>query len=137
MTTEELSQLPWMIKERNYQTQQIQELQAMLQPGRKKSCTFFGSELNRYEQKVLANDDDLRSRAENIAKEALEKRLDQIEKLYHFIYQVPDSQMRLILLARFVDGKTWQGVATAIGESDESYVRKKCKKFLKDYKEEG
>ena len=39
--------------------------------------------------------------------------------------------MRLILLARFVDGKTWQGVATAIGEYDESYVRKKCKRFLK------
>ena len=39
--------------------------------------------------------------------------------------------MRLILLARFVDGKTWQGVATAVGEYDESYVRKKCKRFLK------
>ena len=132
MTEKQLEQLPWMIRERNYQTKRAEELRSIVQPGRRdRGACFFGTSLSREERKALEKDAELMQRAESLPRAALEERLNQVEELYPFIYQVEDSQMRLILLARFVDGKTWQGVATAIGEYDESYVRKKCKRFLK------
>lgn len=53
-------------------------------------------------------------------------------RLYRFISEVSDSVMRQILTYRFVNGLTWQRVAECLGEYDESYVRRKCKTFLKN-----
>lgn len=135
MTEKQLQQLPWMIKERDYQNQKMRELNDLSRQNQKGRGirNFFGCSLNRREQEALSGGNELLERAEGMIRWTLEQRLEQVEEMYRFIYQVEDSQMRLILLARFVEGKSWQGVATAIGESDESYVRKKCQRFLKAY----
>lgn len=139
MLEQDLQQLPNMIKERSYQMQRMQELKEVFQPKGKGGKYFFGKELSTRAQKALAKDEGLQERAERLIQNTLEQYLSQIEQLYHFIYQIEDSEMRLILLARFVDGKSWQAVATAVGSGDESYVRKKCHKFFKECqrKEDG
>ncbi len=52
-----------------------------------------------------------------------------------FLGEVEDSQMRQILNLRYLEGMSWQRVAFAIGEYDEQYPRKKCRRFW--VKEEG
>ena len=50
----------------------------------------------------------------------------------NFISTISDSQMRMIISLRYINGFSWQQVAFEIGEFDESYPRKKHNKFLKD-----
>jgi hypothetical protein len=133
MLERELQQLPCMIRERSYQMQRLQELKEVFYPKGKGKKFFFGNELSVRAQKALAKDEELQKRAEILIQNTLEQYLAQVEQLYRFIYQIEDSQMRMILLARYVDGKSWQAVATAVGSGDESYVRKKCRNFLKKY----
>ncbi len=133
MLERELQQLPCMIRERSYQIQRMQELKEVFQPKRNGKKSFFGHELSVRAQKALAKDEKLQKRAETLIQNTLDQYLSQIEQLYSFIYQIEDSQMRMILLARYVDGKSWQAVATTVGSGDESYVRKKCRDFLKKY----
>ena len=69
---------------------------------------------------------------------ALAERLDrrrtacmaQLGALYDFIDGVPDSRMRQILTLRYVDGRSWQSVAFAIGEADEQFPRRLHHRFL-------
>ena len=46
---------------------------------------------------------------------------------------VEDSQMRIILTLRYVQGFSWQKIAYAIGEHDEQYPRRKHNAFLEKY----
>ena len=55
--------------------------------------------------------------------------LERVEAGYAFLGEVPDSQMRQILNLRYLEGMSWQRVAFAIGEYDEQYPRKKCRRF--------
>ena len=50
-----------------------------------------------------------------------------------FIQSVEDSQMRIILTLRYVQGFSWQKIAYAIGEHDEQYPRRKHNAFLEKY----
>lgn len=59
---------------------------------------------------------------------------EEQKRLENFISGIDDSQMRLILSLRYINGLSWQQVAFSIGEYDESYPRKKHNKFLKDFK---
>ncbi|MBO1679239.1 hypothetical protein [Bittarella massiliensis (ex Durand et al. 2017)] len=59
----------------------------------------------------------------------------RVEEGYGFLGEVEDSQMRQILNLRYLEGMSWQRVAFAIGEYDEQYPRKKCRRFWA--KEEG
>ncbi|MDR3091122.1 MAG: hypothetical protein LBU36_02825 [Clostridiales bacterium] len=58
------------------------------------------------------------------------KYLELLADAEDFIGKIPDSETRQIIRLRFVYGKSWQAVATAIGRSDESYPRKKAARFL-------
>ena len=57
--------------------------------------------------------------------------LDQ-RRIENFISTISDSQMRMIISLRYINGLSWQQVAFEMGEFDESYPRKKHNKFLKD-----
>ena len=63
----------------------------------------------------------------------LKKKQTVIEynRLMQYINSVDDSLMRQILTLRYVNGLSWQQVAFAIGESDESYPRRKHNEFLR------
>ena len=52
--------------------------------------------------------------------------------LENFISSIADSQLRMILSLRYINGLSWQQVAFSIGEFDESYPRKRHKKFMKE-----
>lgn len=52
-------------------------------------------------------------------------------RLMTYINGIEDSEMRQIMTHRYIEGKTWQQVAFAMGETDESYPRRKHNIFLK------
>ena len=53
--------------------------------------------------------------------------------LYAFIDDIDDSLLRLIFTYRYIDGETWQRVATRIGEADEQYPRRLHNRYLRDH----
>ena len=55
----------------------------------------------------------------------------EYDEIAMWIDNIEDSQLRMIFRARYMDGKTWQQVAFAIDEKDESYPRRKHDKYLK------
>lgn len=57
--------------------------------------------------------------------------MEELGRLYAFVDGVEDSQMRLILCARYIDGRSWQDVAWRIGETDEQVPRRLHNRFLK------
>lgn len=52
------------------------------------------------------------------------------EEIERFIENIQDSQTRMIFYLRYVKGLSWQRVATEIGESIESYPRRKHNAYL-------
>lgn len=58
----------------------------------------------------------------------------ELNRLNRFINTIEDSQMRLILTLRYINGLSWQQIAFSIGETDEQYPRRKHNSFLKTYK---
>jgi hypothetical protein len=55
----------------------------------------------------------------------------ELIKLNSFIESIESSQMRLIMNLRYINGLTWQEVASRMGEADEQYPRRKHNAFLK------
>lgn len=55
----------------------------------------------------------------------------EVKRLTEWIDQVDDSQMRQILRLRYIKCESFQQIAFAIGETDESYPRRKLRDFLK------
>lgn len=55
----------------------------------------------------------------------------EYNRLNRYIHGIEDAQMRMILSLRYVNGLSWQQVAFSIGESDESYPRRKHNEFLR------
>lgn len=55
----------------------------------------------------------------------------EYNRLNRYINGIEDAQMRRILSLRYVNGLSWQQVAFSIGESDESYPRRKHNEFLR------
>ena len=54
----------------------------------------------------------------------------QLCRLEEDIARVEDSRVRLILSLRYQKGYSWQRVATAMGEYDESYPRRLCHRYF-------
>ena len=127
MTQERLRQLPWLLRERQYQETLCQDPLAQRRTG----GMLFGKRLTKEEGKILEQDTALCSRAREIARRALEKRLDETERLFAFIEQVEDSEMRMLLTKRFVEQKSWQSIGFEMGAYDESVPRKKVQRFLR------
>lgn len=50
-------------------------------------------------------------------------------RIEQFINSVNDSKMRQIIILKYLEGKTWQQVAFAIGEYDEQYPRRRFNAF--------
>lgn len=56
----------------------------------------------------------------------------ELNRLNRCIQSVNDSEMRMILSLRYVNGLSWQQIAYSIGASDEQQPRRKHNKFLKE-----
>lgn len=118
---ERLSQLRYLKAEVDELSQRIAELELMAQggSGRISGMPRGGRRSDRV-ARAAACMADLREKMED-------RRLDCMEelgRLYDFIDGVEESQMRLILSARYIDGMSWQQVAWKIGETDEQVPRR-------------
>ena len=53
--------------------------------------------------------------------------------LIRYIEEIPDSDVRELFMLRYVDGvRSWQRIAFLAGEHDESYVRRKHDRYIKE-----
>lgn len=128
MTKKELSQLYWLNREIEADKRKLEELQSAAVSATAKITGLphvTGVRDKVGEIAVLIEEQ--RSLIE------LKKKRTVIEynRLMRYINSVDDSLMRQILTLRHVDGLSWQQVAFAIGENDESYPRRKHNEFLR------
>lgn len=132
MTKKELSQLYWLNREIEEQQRRLAELESLAT-----SSTGFITGMPKLKgvtdklAKYTAEIADLK----NLIDLNIKKCLYELERLNRYIADIEDSQMRMILSLRYINGLTWQQIAFSIGESDEQYPRRKHNKFIKKYKE--
>lgn len=66
--------------------------------------------------------------------EALQKQLQQANnqriEIEEYIADIADSQIRRAIRLKYIQGYSWQRVATELGYQDETAPRQKVKKFL-------
>lgn len=127
MTKKELKNLYYLKKEINEQQKRLEELEMLAT-----KCSNEISEIphgNRILDKVGNYAVEIADLKKLIEKN-LEKRIEEYRKLTAFIENIEDSQLRLILILRYVYNLTWQKIAFKIGEHDEQYPRRKHNTFL-------
>ena len=72
--------------------------------------------------------------AKQVRETLLSRRQDCVQTLFEleeYISSVDDSKVRQILSLRYRCGLSWQRIAFAIGENDESYPRRIHDKYLR------
>lgn len=122
-----LSQLTVMKREVDDLSQRIGELELAAQGGvgRISGLPGGGLRIDRMEECVLKLVE---------MRDLLERRrlacMEELGRLYAFIDDLPDSRLRMIFTARYVDGLSWLQVAFRIGEADEQVPRRLHNKFL-------
>ena len=127
MHRKELSQLYYLNREIEEQQRRLQELEALAT-----SCTIWitGMPKNKGITDKLADYvaeiADLRS----LIDLNIKKCFFELNRLNRYINGIEDSQMRLILSLRYINGLSWQQIAFSIGEYDEQYPRRKHNAFL-------
>lgn len=127
MTKKELSQLYWLNREIEEQQRRLEELESLAT-----SCTqhitgmpktpVVIDKLSKYVAEII----DLKG----LIDLNIKKCFYELNRLNRYIESVEDSQMRMILSLRYINGLSWQQIAFSIGEYDEQYPRKKHNKFL-------
>lgn len=128
MTKKELSQLYWLNREIERDKERLRELESAAQPGAQKitgmpSGAGVSDKIGNYAAEIA----DLRG----IIDANISRCFYELNRLNRYISSIDDSQMRLILSLRYVNGLSWQQVAFSMGETDESYPRRKHNSFLK------
>lgn len=128
MTKKELSQLYWLNREIERDKERLRELESAAQPGAQKitgmpSGAGVADKIGNYAAEIA----DLKG----IIDANISRCFYELNRLNRYIASVDDSQMRLILSLRYVNGLSWQQVAFSMGETDESYPRRKHNSFLK------
>ncbi|WP_307760967.1 hypothetical protein [uncultured Phascolarctobacterium sp.] len=128
MTKKELSQLYWLNREIEEQQRRLQELECMAT-----SCTSritgmphssnMVDKLSRYVAEIA----DLRGLIDLNIKRCFY----ELNRLNRFINSVEDSQMRMILSLRYINGLPWNQIAASIGGNTEDSVRKAHDRYLK------
>ena len=128
ITKRELSQLYYLSREIERDKRRLKELESLAE-GTTQHLTGmpiapgFGDKTARYAIEIME--------LKEIIECNLRRYMVEYNRLMRFISEVEDSQMRQILTLRYLNGLTWQRIATEIGETDESYPRRKHNKFLK------
>lgn len=129
MTKKELSQLYWLNREIEEQQRRLQELESLAT-----SCTSPITGMPKSKGII----DKLSEYVAEIADLKwlidlnLQKCFFELNRLNRYINTVEDSEMRLILSLRYINGLSWQQIAYSIGEWDEQYPRRKHNIFIKN-----
>lgn len=128
MTKKELSQLYWLNREIAEEKRKLEELQAAA-AGCTQSITglpHVGSVGDKISDLAI-----LIAEQRDLINLKVRQSVIEYNRLNRYIASVEDAQMRMILSLRYVNGLSWQQVAFQIGETDESYPRRKHNDFLK------
>ena len=127
MTRKELSQLYYLKKEIKEQQRRLDELETAAT-----ACTakITGVPSGRGISDKIGNYAAQIADLKGLLDLNLKKCFYELNRLDRFIQNVEDSQMRIILTLRYIQGLTWQKIAFAIGEHDEQYPRRKHNSFL-------
>ena len=129
MTKKELSQLYYLNREIEEQQRRLEELEA--------GAISFNTTITGI-PKAHGVSDKLAKYAVEIADLRalqdlnLKKCFYELNRLNRYINSINDSEMRLILSLRYINGLSWQQVAFSIGAYNESVPRKKHNKFIKN-----
>ena len=128
MTIEELSQLYFLKKELEKEKVRLNELLS-LRGGSSMalSPTSFGKSISDKTGELAASISDLREMID----ENIKRCFDEMKKISSFIYSIENSEIRLIMSLRFINGMTWQQISFNIGYQDESTPRKRLERFIK------
>jgi len=127
LNKKELSQLYWLNREIEEQQRRLAELESLAT-----SCAYQitgmpkGRGVDDKLAKYVAEIADLRS----LIDLNIKKCFYELNRLNRYINSVEDSQMRMILSLRYINGLSWLQIAFSIGEHDEQYPRKKLNRFL-------
>ena len=129
MTKKELSQLYYLNREIEEQQRRLAELEALAT-----SCTAQITGMPRAQgitdkiAKYITEIADLKA----LLDLNLKKCFYELNRLNRYIESVPDSQMRMILSLRYINGLSWRQIAFSIGGGNtEDGVRMAHDRFLK------
>ena len=117
---ERLSQLRHLKREVDELSQRIGELEERAMGGSARPMGMLRS--GRLDDRVARAAASLADLRDRMARRRLDC-LEELGRLYAFIDDLPDSQLRQIFAARYIDGLSWQNVAWRIGETDEQVPR--------------
>ena len=118
---ERLSQLRHLKREVDELSQRIGELEERAMGGSARPMGMVRS--GRLDDRVARAAASLADLRDRMARRRLDC-LEELGRLYAFIDDLPDSQLRQIFAARYIDGLSWQNVARRIGETDEQVPRR-------------
>lgn len=118
---ERLSQLRHLKREVDELSQRIGELEERAMGGSARPMGMLRS--GRLDDRVARAAASLADLRDRMARRRLDC-LEELGRLYAFIDDLPDSQLRQIFAARYIDGLSWQNVAWRIGETDEQVPRR-------------
>lgn len=128
ITKRELSQLYYLSREIERDKRRLKELEALAE-GTTQHLTGmpiapgFGDKTARYAIEIME--------LKEIIECNMRRCMIEYNRLIRFISSVEDSQMRQILTLRYVNGMTWQRIATEIGGGNtEDSVRMAHSRFL-------
>lgn len=130
MTKKELSQLYYLNREIEEQQRRVRELENLAT-----SCTSQITGMPRAEgvsdkiAKYVTEIADLKA----LIDLNLKKCFYELNRLNRYINTVEDSEMRMILSLRYINGLSWQQIAFSIGYQDESVPRKRHNRFLRKF----
>lgn len=128
MTKKELSQLYWLNREIEEQQRRLDELEYLAT-----SCTSNITGMPKSQgvidkiSKYAAEIGDLKS----LLDLNIKKCFYELNRLNRYIESVEDSQMRMILSLRYVNGLTWEQIAFSIGGSTADSIRMSHDRFLR------
>ncbi len=127
MTKKELSQLYWLNREIEEEKRKLEELIAAASGWTQKitGLPHVGGADKTGDMAILI------AEQRDLIGFKVRQSVIEYNRLNRYIASVEDAQMRMILSLRYVNGLSWQQVAFHIGESDESYPRRKHNKFLR------
>lgn len=131
MTKQELSQLYYLNREIEQLKNRIAELECVATSTSSRITGMpHASGISDKVGKYVAEIADLRE----LLDLNLKKCFYELNRLNRYIESIEDSERRMIMSLRYINGLSWQQVAFSIGEHDEQYPRRKHNKFLKQSK---
>ncbi|MBS4959290.1 MAG: hypothetical protein KHZ62_00520 [Clostridiales bacterium] len=128
MTERELERLSFLKREAAEENQRLRQLKRFRE-GRGFFITGMpaGTDFRDMTGEIAAEIADLEKKVQKNIRRCLE----EIKRLEEFIATVEESELRLMLRYRYVEGKTWQQTAFAMGYADESVPRKRFQRWMR------